>query len=556
LNRWILFGVIVALVTTVAAPATALGDELALDPSSAPSPVAQLWSRADGPNARSAHGGGWLWGPAMRAMTVEPYQESPDGARAVFYFDKARMEISDPNKDPQATWYVTAGLLVRDLIAGQIQVGKNTYVPSAPANVPVTGDIVNNPLSPTYASLAPLASIGSAIATNQTPDHAGQTVTSLLKADGTVVPGAVSDSTVTIGSYDNELGHNIPTLFTDWMSKQTVSEQYLVGHPLTEPFWVDSMVGGTQKRVLMQAFERRVLTYTPSNPAAWQIESGNVGLDYRFWHGMVEPSDNSAIPVASDVPFGEIITNKAAQYGLDPYLLAAVAKVSSNDNPLFKADDGREGFFGVRAEFAADQAYPLDPQVNADIAAKKLAELHKGSDDWRAVLAQYYTGSANPDWSNSGLKDFVSGVLNTQAKLLSDLNHPPEKLASTEAAASVSQPDASNLRSLGVGHAAYYSPGYSVSWWNNTLQKYAGWGQAAAGWSLDPNGYYCVKPGFIPGQRLQLSANGVTLWCTIGDTVASGDLASWKAKWVVELSWNTFQALGLPGNNTVEVRAP
>lgn len=88
MKRWILFGVIVALVTTVAAPATVLGDELTLDPSSAPPAVAQLWSRADGPNAPSSHGGGWLWGPAMRAMTVEPYQESPDGARAVFYFDK------------------------------------------------------------------------------------------------------------------------------------------------------------------------------------------------------------------------------------------------------------------------------------------------------------------------------------------------------------------------------------------------------------------------------------------------------------------------------------
>jgi hypothetical protein len=556
LKRWILFGVIVALVTTVAAPATVLGDELALDPSSAPPAVAQLWSRADGPNARSANSGGWLWGPAMRAMTVEPYQESPDGARAVFYFDKARMEISDPNKDPQATWYVTAGLLVRDLIAGQIQVGNDAYVSSAPANVPVTGDIVNNQLSPTYASLAPLASIGNAIATNQTPNHVGQTVTSLLKADGTVVPGAVSDSAVTIGSYDNVLGHNIPTLFTDWMSTQTISEQYLVGHPLTEPYWVDSMVGGTQTRVLMQAFERRVLTYTPSNPAGWQVESGNVGLDYRYWHGMVEPSDNSAIPVATNVPFGEIITNKAAQYGLDPYLLAAVAKVSSNYNPLFKADDGREGFFGVRAEFAADQAYPFDPQVNADIAAKKLAELHQGTDDWRAVLAQYYTGSASPDWSNGGLKDFVSGVLNTEAQLLSDLNHPPEKLASAEEAASVSQPAASGLTLLGTGHAAYYASGYTTAWWNSTLQKYASWGGAAAGWKLDPNGYYCVKPGFIPGQRLQLTANGVTLWCTVGDTVASGDLASWKAKWVVELSWNTFQALGLPANNTVEVRAP
>ncbi|HVB63531.1 MAG TPA: transglycosylase SLT domain-containing protein [Nitrolancea sp.] len=558
MKRWILFGVIVALVTTVAAPATVLGAELALDPTSAPSAVSQLWARADGPAARSTQTGGWLWGPALRAMTTEPYVESPNGARAVFYFDKARMEISDPNKDPQSQWYVTAGLLVRDLIAGQIQVGNDAFVPTAPAQVAVTGDIDNNPLSPTYATLAPLASIGANIAANRSPNHVGQTVTALLQADGTVVPGAVSDSAVAIGGYDDVLGHNIPKLFTDWMANQTISEQYLVGHPLTEPFWVNSMVGGKQKRVLMQAFERRVLTYTPDNPAGWKVESGNVGLDYRFWHGLVEPTDQNLVPVASKVPFGEIVTEKAQQYGLDPYLFAAVAKVSSNYNPLFQSQDSREGFFGVRTDYLSQQAYPLDPRVNADVAAKKLAELHQGTSDWRAVLAQYFTGSANPDWSNQALNDFVNGVLNTQATLISDLNQPPVQLASeppTQTPAPA-QTQAQGLTLLGTGQAAYYSSSYSTAWWDNTLQKYASWGSAAAGWALDPNGYYCVRPGFTPGQRIQLTANGVTLWCTVGDTVATQDLANWKAKWVIELSWNTFQALKLAGNNHVEVRAP
>lgn len=491
-------------------------------------------------------------------MTTEPYQDSPNGARAVFYFDKARMEISDPNQDPQSDWYVTAGLLVRDLIAGQIQVGKNSFVPTAPAAVPVTGDINNNPLSPTYATLAPIASIGNNIDTNKSQNHTGQTVTALLQADGTIVPGAVSTSDVTIGAYDNVLGHNIPTLFVNWMSKQSVSEQYLVGHPLTEPFWVNTMVGGKQKQVLMQAFERRVLTYTPDNPGHWKVESGNVGLDYRYWHGLVEPTDKSLAPMASKVPFGEIITNKAQQYGINPYLLAAVAKVSSSYNPLFHAQDGREGFFGVRADLLADQAYPLDPQVNADVAAKQLALLHQGTSDWRAVLAQYFTGSANPDWSNPALKDFVSGVLNTQAKLLSDLKQPPVQLANdtqTQSSTPVST-QAQSLTVIGVGQAAYYSPGYTTTWWNNTLEKYASWGNVAAGWQLDPNGYYCVHPGYTPGQRLQLTANGVTLWCTVGDTVATQDLANWEAHWVIELSWNTFQALGLAGNNHVVVSSP
>ena len=34
---------------------------------------------------------------------------------------------------------------------------------------------------------------------------------------------------------------------------------------------------------LIQAFERRVLTYTPANPAAFQVEMGNVGRHYYLW---------------------------------------------------------------------------------------------------------------------------------------------------------------------------------------------------------------------------------------------------------------------------------
>jgi hypothetical protein len=38
-----------------------------------------------------------------------------------------------------------------------------------------------------------------------------------------------------------------------------------------------------EKDVLVQLFERRVLTYTPSNQAGWQVEMGNVGQHYHSW---------------------------------------------------------------------------------------------------------------------------------------------------------------------------------------------------------------------------------------------------------------------------------
>jgi hypothetical protein len=35
--------------------------------------------------------------------------------------------------------------------------------------------------------------------------------------------------------------------------------------------------------VLIQVFERRVLTYNPANPTSWQVEAGNVGEHYYSW---------------------------------------------------------------------------------------------------------------------------------------------------------------------------------------------------------------------------------------------------------------------------------
>jgi hypothetical protein len=63
-----------------------------------------------------------------------------------------------------------------------------------------------------------------------------------------------------------------------------------IGLAISEPFWSNVKVAGTPKDVLVQAFERRVLTYTPSNPAAFQVEMGNIGLHYYQWRYVTNPS--------------------------------------------------------------------------------------------------------------------------------------------------------------------------------------------------------------------------------------------------------------------------
>ena len=58
---------------------------------------------------------------------------------------------------------------------------------------------------------------------------------------------------------------------------------FAMGYPISEPYWVRCRVAGEEHDILVQLFERRVLTYTPANPPGWQVEMGNVGLHYYRW---------------------------------------------------------------------------------------------------------------------------------------------------------------------------------------------------------------------------------------------------------------------------------
>ena len=94
----------------------------------------RVWTRQDYPVQQQLTNRSWTWGPAPISDPVrEQYAESPEGMRTVQYFDKSRMEINDPTADPNATWYVTNGLLPIELMTGRLQVGYNQFELRAPA---------------------------------------------------------------------------------------------------------------------------------------------------------------------------------------------------------------------------------------------------------------------------------------------------------------------------------------------------------------------------------------------------------------------------------------
>lgn len=250
-----------------------------------------LWKRTD-PQVRDGFiSRSYLWGPEPFTPGLnEDYVES--GKRLVQYFDKTRMEINDPGGDPNSPYYVTNGLLVRELISGQLQLGDRKFENRAPANIGVGGD-PDDSTGPTYATLGRL--------TFPAQNRVGKLVFEAVTRDSTVIKDQVeyaNNYLIVNDHFETTTQHNIPSPFWVYLNQNGPIVDstgliritrlfdpifYATGLPITEAYWSKVLVGGSLKDVLVQAFERRILTYTPSNVGAFQVQMGNVGRHYYAW---------------------------------------------------------------------------------------------------------------------------------------------------------------------------------------------------------------------------------------------------------------------------------
>jgi len=265
----------------------------------------RTWERTDLPvqNGRAART--WMWGPGpMTPALWERYHEAEGGARSVQYFDKTRMELNE--REPyDSPWRVTNGLLAKELVSGLRQYGDNSFVEYGPAEINVAGD-PDDSSGPTYATFQKLLYVP--------PWPIGQLITATLDRSGNVGDDpSLSRYGVTAAVFIPETKHTVASPFWAFMNSSGPIEEYgliregplfpnpfyATGFPITEAYWTTVRVGGVAKRVLVQVFERRVLTYTPDNPPGWQVEAGNVGQHYFRWRYELAPdrgSRNNPIP--------------------------------------------------------------------------------------------------------------------------------------------------------------------------------------------------------------------------------------------------------------------
>jgi phosphonate transport system substrate-binding protein len=206
------------------------------------------------------------------------------------------MEINDPKANQNDPFFVTNGLLTVELISGKMQVGKNSYQTRYPANIPLASDN-DDSNAPTYASFSLIAN--SPLGDHPAIDQTGKTITQVVNKSGIVARSTNYDKYgVKYGFYNAETSHNIADKFWDFLNQsgpvlgadgKTTNAKlsdpwfYTTGYAISEPYWATVRIAGKQEDVLIQLFERRVLTYQPSQAPEWRVAMGNIGAHYYDW---------------------------------------------------------------------------------------------------------------------------------------------------------------------------------------------------------------------------------------------------------------------------------
>lgn len=237
------------------------------------------WRTTDLPVANGQAARPWVWGPTVIFSGTEPFADAPGGNLQVVYFDKGRMDLSQPDATQPTKYIVTGGALARELVTGQIATGAAQFEARPSPDVLVAGD---NPGAdaPTYATFNKL---GAGTDAGKAQDRTGQPVDATLAHDGTLRSNPDLGALVKVASFIPETGHNLADVFANYFKAQSWDWIALAGYPISEPYWARVDVAGQQHDVLVQLFERRTLTYDPAMPDGYKVQFGNVGRHYYDW---------------------------------------------------------------------------------------------------------------------------------------------------------------------------------------------------------------------------------------------------------------------------------
>ena len=269
--------------------------------------------------------------------------------------------------------FVMASPLAYEMITGQLANGEQRE--PSPFSIAGDADDVYGPTYATFSGLryAPALESGALITTTISRDG------EVAAADQLAAHGVTAAHRITLPGLDHQIASPfwefIQSSGTVYEAARYVDEPLfedrwaMIGLPLTEAYWSKVKLGGRQVDVLIQIFERRVLTYTPSEPEGWRVQMANVGRHYVDWrYGGTLPDDLKASPEALPVP-------PALDYGaLRGELIDLVTGATGNNAvTVFDLQTGEQiSINGSRRQLAACTIkIPVMIAVARDITAGK-----------------------------------------------------------------------------------------------------------------------------------------------------------------------------------------
>ena len=243
------------------------------------------------------------------------------------------MEINDPGADKSDPFYVTNGRLAIELVSGQIQTGLTTFDNHGSAQIDLASD-VDDPSAPTYGSFNGVVNLPGTVKPATRPTKRAPSSAPPLTGRASPNPGPRITPTMASSSpiMRRPPATTSPDIFWTYLNQQTSIVQdgqtvqgplfypwfAVTGYPISEPYWSYVKVAGTYTDVLIQVYERRVLTFIPHLPSPFKVQMGNIGQHYYDWRygksGSGTPGPVQPTPTALGLPQKANVTIDSINY--------------------------------------------------------------------------------------------------------------------------------------------------------------------------------------------------------------------------------------------------
>ena len=164
-----------------------------------------------------------------------------------------------------------------------------------------------------------------------------------------------TDPKVQITTFFTETRHNVPMVFMDFLNQVGpvyVNGQvnnarlidplvFVTGYPISEPFWAKATIRGEVRDVMIQAYQRRALTYVPTNEPAFQVEMANIGqhyFDWRYRNAGFCPGQPVTTPTPPlPAPTGTVVIGTPGLTGTPAVTGTVSPGITTTPNPTFTA---------------------------------------------------------------------------------------------------------------------------------------------------------------------------------------------------------------------------